>query len=52
LSRYEDRRRPETAKVVEANREMHQTGATQRPEDLARVTAKYRTDTDADRSHA
>jgi 2-polyprenyl-6-methoxyphenol hydroxylase-like FAD-dependent oxidoreductase len=52
LRRYEDRRRPETAKVVEANREMHQTGATQRPEDLASVTAKYRNDTDADRSHA
>ena len=52
LRRYEDRRRPETAKVVEANREMHRTGATQRPDDLARVTAKYRTDTKADRSHA
>ena len=52
LRRYEDRRRPETAKVVEANREMHRTGATQHPDDLARVTAKYRTDTYADRSHA
>jgi len=52
LRRYEDRRRPETADVVEANREMHHTGATQRPEDLARVTAKYRTDTDADGSRA
>lgn len=50
LRRYEARRRPETAKVVEANREMHHTGATQSPQDLARVTAKYRTDTD--RSHA
>ena len=52
LRRYEDRRRPETAKVIEANREMHRTGATQRPADLARVTAKYRTDTKTDRSHA
>ncbi len=52
LRRYEDRRRPETAKVIEANREMHRTGATQRPADLARVTAKYRTDTNTDRSHA
>jgi 2-polyprenyl-6-methoxyphenol hydroxylase-like FAD-dependent oxidoreductase len=52
LRRYEHRRRPETAKVVEANREMHHAGATQRPEDLARVTAKYRTDTTTDRSHA
>jgi 2-polyprenyl-6-methoxyphenol hydroxylase-like FAD-dependent oxidoreductase len=52
LRRYEDRRRPETAKVVEANREMHRRGATQHPDDLARVTAKYRTDTYADRSHA
>jgi 2-polyprenyl-6-methoxyphenol hydroxylase-like FAD-dependent oxidoreductase len=52
LTRYEERRRPETAEVVEANREMHHTGATQRPEDLARVTSKYRTDTKADRSRA
>jgi hypothetical protein len=27
---------------------MHVAGATQRPEDLARVTGKYRDDTDAD----
>jgi 2-polyprenyl-6-methoxyphenol hydroxylase-like FAD-dependent oxidoreductase len=52
LRRYEDRRRPETAKVIEANREMHRTGATQRPAALARVTTKYRTDTNTDRSHA
>ena len=45
---YEDIRRPESADVVAANREMHVTGATQRPEDLARVTGKYRTDTNAD----
>jgi 2-polyprenyl-6-methoxyphenol hydroxylase-like FAD-dependent oxidoreductase len=50
LRRYEHRRRPETAKVVEANREMHRAGATQRRDDLARVTAKYRTDTNIDRS--
>jgi 2-polyprenyl-6-methoxyphenol hydroxylase-like FAD-dependent oxidoreductase len=49
LRRYEDIRRGETTEVVEANREMHATGATQRPEDLARVTGKYRQDTDADR---
>jgi 5-methylphenazine-1-carboxylate 1-monooxygenase len=49
LRRYEDIRRPETADVVQANREMHVTGATQRPEDLARVTGKYREDTHADR---
>ena len=52
LQRYESRRRPDTAKVIEANREMYHTGATRSPQDLARVTAKYRTDTDADRSHA
>ena len=49
LRRYEDRRRPQTADVVAANREMHHTGATQRPDALAAVTAKYRNDTDADR---
>lgn len=48
LRSYENRRRPETAQVIEANREMHRTGATQRPDDLARVTAKYRNDTAAD----
>jgi 2-polyprenyl-6-methoxyphenol hydroxylase-like FAD-dependent oxidoreductase len=46
---YEDIRRPETADVVRANREMHVTGATQRPQDLARVTGKYRKDTQADK---
>jgi 2-polyprenyl-6-methoxyphenol hydroxylase-like FAD-dependent oxidoreductase len=49
LKSYEDIRRAETADVVEANREMHVTGASQRPEDLARVTGKYREATDADR---
>jgi 5-methylphenazine-1-carboxylate 1-monooxygenase len=45
LRSYEDIRRSETADVVAANREMHVTGATQRPADLARVTGKYRQDT-------
>jgi 5-methylphenazine-1-carboxylate 1-monooxygenase len=49
LRSYEDIRRPETADVVKANREMHVTGATQRPADLARVTGKYRVDTRADK---
>jgi 2-polyprenyl-6-methoxyphenol hydroxylase-like FAD-dependent oxidoreductase len=49
LQRYEDIRRAETADVVAANREMHVTGATQRPEDLAKVTGKYREDTQADK---
>ncbi|MBE1546070.1 2-polyprenyl-6-methoxyphenol hydroxylase-like FAD-dependent oxidoreductase [Mycobacterium sp. OAS707] len=48
LRSYEDIRRPETADVVTANRDMHATGATQRPEDLAKVTGKYRVDTRAD----
>jgi 2-polyprenyl-6-methoxyphenol hydroxylase-like FAD-dependent oxidoreductase len=48
LRSYEDIRRPETADVVAANREMHATGATQRPEDLAKATGKYRVDTRAD----
>jgi 2-polyprenyl-6-methoxyphenol hydroxylase-like FAD-dependent oxidoreductase len=46
---YEDIRRPETADVVAANREMHVTGATRRPEDLAKVTGKYREQTHADK---
>jgi 5-methylphenazine-1-carboxylate 1-monooxygenase len=49
LRSYEDIRLTETADVVEANREMHVAGATQRPEDLARVTGKYRHDTHADK---
>jgi 2-polyprenyl-6-methoxyphenol hydroxylase-like FAD-dependent oxidoreductase len=49
LRSYEDIRRPETADVVAANREMHVTGATRRPEDLAKVTGKYREDTQADK---
>jgi 5-methylphenazine-1-carboxylate 1-monooxygenase len=49
LRSYEDIRRPETADVVKANREMHAAGTTRRPEDLARVTGKYRQDTQADK---
>jgi 2-polyprenyl-6-methoxyphenol hydroxylase-like FAD-dependent oxidoreductase len=49
LRTYERIRRPETADLVAANREMHITGATQRPADLARVTGKYRKDTQADK---
>jgi 2-polyprenyl-6-methoxyphenol hydroxylase-like FAD-dependent oxidoreductase len=47
LRAYEDKRRCETGDVVAANREMHGAGATQRPETLALVTAKYRKDTRA-----
>ena len=50
LRSYEEIRRPETADVVAANREMHVTGATQRPGELARVTAKYADDTQARRN--
>jgi 2-polyprenyl-6-methoxyphenol hydroxylase-like FAD-dependent oxidoreductase len=49
LRAYADIRRAETADVVAANREMHAIGASQRPEDLARVTGKYRQDTEADK---
>jgi hypothetical protein len=49
LRRYEDIRRRETADVVQANREMHVAGATQRPEDLAQIADKYRHDTHADK---
>jgi 5-methylphenazine-1-carboxylate 1-monooxygenase len=52
LRRYEHRRRPETATVVQANREMHRAGATRRPGELARVTARYRIDTHADGSRS
>jgi 2-polyprenyl-6-methoxyphenol hydroxylase-like FAD-dependent oxidoreductase len=50
LRSYEDNRRPATADVVEANREMHVAGATQQPGALARVTAKYADDTHARRN--
>jgi 5-methylphenazine-1-carboxylate 1-monooxygenase len=49
LRSYEDIRRAETADVVTANREMHRAGAIRRPDDLARITGKYRRDTHADR---
>lgn len=49
LRRYENRRRPETLRVVEANREMHRAGASRRPDELARVTADYRVRTAADK---
>jgi 2-polyprenyl-6-methoxyphenol hydroxylase-like FAD-dependent oxidoreductase len=52
LRRYEARRRSDTAAVVTANREMHISGSTRHADDLARITAKYRTDTNADRKHA
>ncbi len=52
LRAYEDDRRAATADVIAANRDMHQSGATQSAEDLAEVTAKYRNDTDADRTTA
>ena len=52
LRTYEHDRRAATAGVIAANREMHQSGATLNPQDLAEVTAKYRSDTDADRTRA
>jgi 2-polyprenyl-6-methoxyphenol hydroxylase-like FAD-dependent oxidoreductase len=52
LRRYEHRRRPETAEVVKANRDMHRAGTTRRSDELARVTARYRTDTNADKSRS
>jgi len=52
LRAYEKDRRAATADVIAANREMHQSGATLNPKDLAEVTAKYRSDTDADRTTA
>lgn len=45
LRTYETARRAETADVVAANREMHVAGASRAPEDLARVTNRYRTET-------
>jgi 5-methylphenazine-1-carboxylate 1-monooxygenase len=52
LRAYEDDRRAATAEVIAANREMHESGATRSPEDLAEVSAKYRSATDADRTTA
>jgi 2-polyprenyl-6-methoxyphenol hydroxylase-like FAD-dependent oxidoreductase len=45
LRAYEERRRRDTADVIAANREMLAAG-TERGEDIARVTSKYRTDTE------
>ncbi|MUL63543.1 flavin-dependent oxidoreductase [Mycobacterium sp. CBMA 234] len=45
LRRYEEARRTETADVVAANREMHIAGESRTSEELARLTAQYRTDT-------
>ncbi len=52
LRSYERRRRTDTAEVIAANREMHRTGASSRADEIAHVTAKYRTDTHADRRQA
>jgi 2-polyprenyl-6-methoxyphenol hydroxylase-like FAD-dependent oxidoreductase len=52
LRAYENDRRAATADVIAANREMHQSGATHSPDDLAKVTATYRSDTDADKTSA
>jgi 2-polyprenyl-6-methoxyphenol hydroxylase-like FAD-dependent oxidoreductase len=49
---YENDRRAATADIIAANREMHRSGATRSPGDLAEVSAKYRSDTDADRTTA
>lgn len=45
LRAYETARRAETADVIAANRQMHVAGASRAPEDLARVTTRYRTET-------
>jgi 2-polyprenyl-6-methoxyphenol hydroxylase-like FAD-dependent oxidoreductase len=45
LRTYEDRRRRDTARVIAANRDMLAAN-TERGEDIARVTTKYRTDTE------
>jgi 2-polyprenyl-6-methoxyphenol hydroxylase-like FAD-dependent oxidoreductase len=52
LRAYENDRRAATADIIAANREMHRSGATRSPGDLAEVSAKYRSDTDADRTTA
>jgi 2-polyprenyl-6-methoxyphenol hydroxylase-like FAD-dependent oxidoreductase len=45
LRAYERLRRRDTAYVIAANREMHAAG-TERGEDIARVTTRYRNDTE------
>ena len=52
LRAYENDRRAATADVIAANRKMHQSALTLSPEDLAEITATYRSDTDADRTTA
>jgi len=52
LRAYENDRRAATSDVIAANREMHRSGATLSPQDLAHVTEKYRNDTHADRTTA
>ncbi|MDT5067768.1 MAG: 5-methylphenazine-carboxylate 1-monooxygenase [Mycobacterium sp.] len=52
LRAYENDRRTATSDVIAANREMHRSGATLSPQDLAHVIAKYRNDTHADRTTA
>lgn len=52
LRRYEDKRRADTADVIAANREMHRSGTSRNPDELASVTDRYRNKTHADRSHA
>jgi 5-methylphenazine-1-carboxylate 1-monooxygenase len=52
LRAYENDRRPATADIIAANREMHAAGTSRRPEAIAAITAKYRSDTHADRSTA
>ena len=52
LRRYEDKRRRGTADVISANREMHRTGASRNPEELASVTENYRNKSHADRRQA
>ncbi|MUM35749.1 FAD-dependent monooxygenase, partial [Mycolicibacterium sp. CBMA 361] len=45
LRNYEEARRAETADVIAANRTMHVAGVSRTTEQLARVAARYRTDT-------
>jgi len=45
LRTYEQQRRAETADVIAANRAMHAAAGAREPDELARITDKYRTDT-------
>lgn len=51
LQAYQDNRRAATAEVIAANRAMHRSAA-DNPQDLQKVAAQYRHDTDADRRTA